>query len=490
MSVSKQIKNLAYESLIYGISGTVAKSIGIFLIPVYTKIFSPSDFGTIALISSLTDLMGMFVVLGLDNSSARWFYDSDKKSDQKCTISSWFWCQFCVSLIFAIGLSSVAYQVSVLLLKSSDYGILIQIAALTIPFGTFIKVFGNLLRYQRRGWTTSIFLTANSIGTIGAIIILIVVYKWGLFGIFSARLLAATTIALVALFMLKDWISTVYFSWKRLKEMLAFGLPLVPAAIASWITFSSDRYILQMFHNTSEVGLYSIAASLASGVALFTGAFQLAWGPFAFSIYREKESLDVYSRVFSFYALIFCFLGTVVSLFSPLLLRILTTTEYYSAYSCVPYLAFSYIALGATYLVSLGSGIAKKSRPIAISIFIGALVNIAFNFLLIPILGKEGAAISTLTANLCGATYLYIASQKNFQIPYKPKHAIVCLGFSFVLIAIDYFFIPIFGVRSFFLRIGMCFMFIPLAFWLGVIELVNVTNLFYSVSRRITIFSS
>jgi O-antigen/teichoic acid export membrane protein len=443
MSVIAHIKQLASESLIYGISGTIASSIGIFLIPIYTRIFSPSDYGIIALITTLTGLIGMFVVLGLDNSSGRWFYDSDKIQDQKHTISSWFWCQLGVSCIIAMGLFLLAPQISGLLLKSKDHAILIRIAALTIPFGTFSKVLGNWLRYQRRAWTTSIFSTANSLGIIGIIVLFVVVYRWGLIGIYSAGLIAAVITALVAVAILKTWINPVLVSWRRLKDMLIYGLPLVPAVIAYWITISSDRFILQIFHNTSEVGLYSIAATLASGVALFTGAFQMAWGPFAFSIYREKDSLNVYSKVFSLYALMFCFLGTAVSLFAPLLLRILTTPQYFSAASCVPLLVFSYIATGAIYITSIGSGIAKKSKPVAMSIFIGAVINITFNFLLIPSLGKYGAAVSTLVANLCGVIYLYIASQRNYSIPYQPWHAMVCLGFSWILIAIDPFWLGI-----------------------------------------------
>jgi O-antigen/teichoic acid export membrane protein len=471
MSVIAHIKQLASESLIYGISGTIASSIGIFLIPIYTRIFSPSDYGIIALITTLTGLFSIFIVLGLDNSSARWFYDFDKVQDQKYTISSWFWCQLSVSCIIAMGLFLLAPQISIFLLKSKDHAILIRIAALTSPFGTFSKVLGNWLRYQRRAWTTSIFSTVNSLGTIGIIVLFVVVYRWGLIGIYSARLIAAAITALVAVAILRTWITPVCFSWKRLREMLGFGLPLVPAAIAAWITISSDRFILQMFHNTAEVGLYSIAAMIASGVALVTGAFQMAWGPFAFSIYREKDSINVYSKVFSLYFVLFCLFGTIVSLFAPLLLRILTTPEYFSAASCVSFLVFSYIAIGTTYIVSIGSGIVKKSKPIAMSIFIGAVVNIAFNFLLIPYLGKDGAAVSSLGANLCAAIYLYIASQRNYPIPYKPKHAMVCLGYSWFLIAIDHFFIPTWGIGSFGIRIGM-------SFWLGIVRPIHAKRIF------------
>ncbi len=485
MSVSGHIKQLASESMIYGISGTIAKSIGIFLIPIYTRIFSPSDYGIIALITTLTGLIGKFIVLGLDNSSARWFYDSDKAQDQKYTISSWFWCQLGVSFIIAIGLFLFASQVSVFLLKSKDHAILVQIAALTIPFGTFSKVLGNWLRYQRRAWTTSIFSTTTSLGTIGIIVLFVVVYRWGLIGIYSARFIAAVITALVAVAILKTWINPILVSWARLKEMLIYGLPLVPAAIASWITISSDRFILQMFHDSAEVGLYSIAATLASGVALVTGAFQMSWGPFAFSIYRKKESLNVYSKVFSLYALMFCFLGTAISLFAPLLLRILTTPEYYKANSCVPFLSFSYIAIGATYVISIGSGIVKRSSPIAIGIFIGAAINIVLNFILIPRYGKEGAAIATLISFIGVLIYCYPVSQKDYRIPYRPLDMVICFVISCVLIVIDHLFIPALGIIPFFLRAGMCFVFIPLAFWLGIVRAVNVKNLFLFASHRI-----
>jgi len=490
MSVLSHIKQLTSESMIYGISGTIAQSIGIFLIPIYTRIFSPSDYGIIALITTLISLIGMFIVLGLDNSSARWFYDSDKMLDQKHTISSWLWCQLSVSLIIAIGLFLFASQVSIFLFKSKDYAILIRIAALAIPLGTFSKVLGNWLRYQRRAWTTSIFSTTNSLGTIGIIILFVVVYRWGLIGIYSARFIAAVITALVAVAILKTWINPVFVSWARLKEMLIYGLPLVPAAVASWITLSSDRFILQMFYNTAEVGLYSIAATLATGVALVTGAFQMAWGPFAFSIYREKESLNVYAKVLSLYALILCFLGTAVSLFAPLLLRILTTPEYYDANSCVPYLVFSYIAIGATYVISVGSGIAKRSTPIAIGIFIGAAINVALNFILIPRYGKEGAAIATIVSYIGVLVYRYPVSQKDYRIPYKPLDMVVCFGISFFLISIDRFFVPNWGVIAFFLRAGMCFMFIPLAFWLGIVKPVHVKHLLLFAIHSIKTASS
>ena len=484
MSVFRHIKQLAAESIIYGISGTVAKSIGFFLIPIYTRIFSPADYGIIALITTLTGLLGMFVVLGLDNSSARWFYDTDEVQNRKHTISSWFWCQLSVSCIIALGLLLFASHISALLLKSEEHAILICLAAITIPLRTFRKVLGNWLRYQRRAWIITIFATASSFGTIAIIVLFVIVLQWGLFGIYSANLIAAILIAIAAISILKTWISPAYLSWVRLKEMLEYGLPLVPAAIASWVTISSDRFILQMFHDNSEVGLYSVAATIASGIALITGAFQMAWGPFAFSIYREKESAEVYSEVLSLYAVIGCFMGTIVSLFAPLVLRVLTTREYFQSASCIPFLVFSFIIIGSTYIVGIGSGIVKRSTPIAIGIFVGASINIILNFLLIPRFGKEGAAIATLLSYLCVFIYRYPVSQKDYQIPYRIWDIVICFGFSWVLILIDHLFIPSSSLTAFGVRAGMCLLFIPLSLWLGIIRPDHIKRLFNLFSGR------
>lgn len=485
MDVAKYIKQLGSETIIYGISGTIGRFIGIFLIPLYTRVFSPADYGVIALVASLVELVSTFIVLGLDNSSGRWFYDSDDTGQRKRIISSWFWCQALMGVIAALIISLFAHQIAGSLLDSSQYATVIRVAALMIPLGTFSKVFGNWLRYQRRAWMTMIYFTTSSLGTIGLIALFVLVWGQGLVGLYWAQVTAAVLMALVVVAVFKSWIAPQYVSWTLLKEMLVFGLPLVPASIASWVRASSDRFILQMFSETSEVGLYAIAGTIASGVALITGAFQMAWGPFAFSILHEIDSVRVYSKVLSVYSLLGCLLGTAVSLFAPLFLQLLTTPDYFPAVSCVPYLAFSYLVVGAIYIVAIGSSIAKKSTPIAVSIFTGAGVNALLNFVLIPCFGREGAAFSALLSNICAVAYLYSASQKNYHIPYQLKDALICFGFSWLLIGIDHFFIPTSGLAAFGARVSMCLLFVPLAFWLRIIKPDQVGLLFAYAGCRV-----
>jgi len=484
MSTARYIRQLGSETAIYGISGTISRFIAIFLVPLYTRVFTPSDYGIIGSLASLTGLLSTFIVLGLDSASSRWYYDTDSSDRRRRVISSWFWCQLAVGLIVALVFILLAPQISNLLLGSQEYALLIRLVALAIPLGTCGKVLGNWLRYQRRAWLTAAYFTTTSLTTVCAIFLFVLVLHRGLEGLYQAQLIAAALMAVVAALILRSWIGPRRISPGILKEMLRFGLPLVPASVTAWVTASSDRLILPIFQGRAETGIYTVAVSLSSAVALVTNAFQLAWPPFAFSILNEPGSKQVYGKVLSVYALLGSLLCTGVSLFAPLLLYILTTPQYYSAASCVPFLVFSYLALGGIYIVALGCNIVKKSMPIATSTFLGAGVNTVLNLTLIPTLGKDGAAIATMVAYLSAVVYLYFVSQKHYPLPYRPRDVLVCFGFSWLLIGVDRLFLPTWGIWTFIVRGAMCLSFVPLAFALGIAKPAHVRQIWASVRRR------
>ena len=121
----------------------------------------------------------------------------------------------------------------------------------------------------------------------------------------------------------------------------------------------------------------------------------------------------------------------------------------------------------------------------AISIFLSAGISAALNFTLIPKIGMNGAAISALIANLISVIYLFYASQKLYPLPFRFRDAIICFGFSWMLIGINYLFIPSEGVTPIIVQLFMCLLFIPLAFWLGIIKKNHVYRAYIFVNQYI-----
>jgi O-antigen/teichoic acid export membrane protein len=485
MGVANSIRQLAGETLIYGISGTLSRFIGIFLLPMYTRVFSPADYGVVGVMTSLLALCGVLIVLGLDNASARWFYDTGDTLQRKRIMSSWFWCQMTVGMLAALLLLLLAPQIAALLLGTRDLAHLVRIAALTVPLGSFVRVLGNWLRYQRRAAMVTTYYTSTSLGLLGIIALFVLTWPGGLLGLYWAHLVAGLLTAAASVMIIRTWIAPRFVSWPVLKSMLAFGLPLAPASVASWMTALSDRLILSLFRDSSEVGVYTVAASLASVVALVTQAFQWAWGPFAFSLLRDRESAQVYSKALSLYALLGAFLCTAASLFSPWLLRVFATAPYYGAASNIPWLAFSHLAVGATTIAALGSQVVKKSGSIAMSAFVGAGINTLLNFLLIPAIGRDGAAIATFVAYTSATAYMFVASQKHYPLPYHFKDVILCAGFGWLLIGIDRLLVPGWSALAVTLRVALCLSYVPLAFGLGIVRPAHVRQALAHVGRHL-----
>jgi O-antigen/teichoic acid export membrane protein len=201
--------------------------------------------------------------------------------------------------------------------------------------------------------------------------------------------------------------------------MNRFGLPLVPSAVALWLTNFSDRFFLVKLSDLHEVGLYSIGVRLASAIVLLLTAFRLAWPAFAYSIDDDREAGRTYSFVLTYVVYMCCWLALALGLLAPWILKLITTKPFYPAQNVVAPLAFGVAAFGAYVVVQIGTGRSRQTRSNWVVTGAAAVVDVALNFILIPPYGRMGAAIATVTAY----TLLFIAmawrAQKVFPVPYQ-----------------------------------------------------------------------
>ncbi len=429
----RYIKQLAFESIVYGLSNIIARFSYIFLIPIYTRFLTPEEYGVFSLISVTITLISIFSALGLDNAAHRWYWDTEIVEERKVTLASWAWCQIAISLFFTILLFVFGDLIGYVIIHRGNTGIYFQLAAMAFLFSVLSNVFTNWLRMQRRPFTTMLFSVATSLSSILLNILFVATLHLGLTGIYIAQLLTAIVGMLIASVVLKDWVSPAKFRWVHLKKMLKFSYPMIPAAVFYWILNMSDRYFIQFFSSTSEVGLYQVGWSISFIVALITGAFQLAWGPFALSIHKQPEAKVVYSRVLLFYLWISCLISTALGIFAPELLRFLSTKDYTDASSVVGPLAFSHVFAGLTYIAVIGSTIVKTTAPYGIAVSISSGLTVVLYFFLVPQFGKEGAAFANLIGQAFIPAYVFYRSQKLYPIPYPFAPAFGILVLSLIL---------------------------------------------------------
>ena len=431
------LKQLAGESIIYGISSMLSRFIGIFLVPLYTRLLLPADYGALSLVNSTFYFIIVLAVFALDSAAARWYYDTEDINERKKTIASWFWFQLISSLILCSIIVLCSPLLSTYILKDGSKNILFIIPALGLLANILPTMVSNWLRFQRKAIHTVIFTVSTILINVGLNIFLVLYLKWGVKGILLSTLISNAIATLYVFTLMYEWILPTYFSKKILKDMLTYALPLLPTSLAFWVLNSSSAFVIDYYHTKTDVGLYQIAAMVASAVTMIVGAFQMAWGPFAFSIYEKPEAKQTYSMVLTLYCALMCLVALGVAMFAKEGLMLLTTKEYYGAYLAAGVLAFNGIIYGMAYIAIIGCSIHKDNKPLAVSVLFAAGITAILYFLLVPIWGIVGAALSTALGYLVVPIYLFYKSQKYWYIPYKFKIAIGIFQFSIFLYALS-----------------------------------------------------
>lgn len=229
--------------------------------------------------------------------------------------------------------------------------------------------------------------------------LLIVRYKWGLSGNFYGRLYVNIIFAIIyILIVYRNAILNLNIS--QIKKGLKFSLPLLPGAIGYLFISMSDRIILERFVTLSQIGIYSVAYTLAYSVSIVIQSGYRAFEPEIFKQYGSanfKVFIEKIQRVFMF--VVFVFAAT-LSVFAKDVLRIMTKGDFINGYLIIPIILLGVILTAQNAI--LGSVIiAEKNTKLSSSSTIaGGAVSIIFNLMLVPYYGIYCAAIASFIAYL------------------------------------------------------------------------------------------
>jgi len=425
------VKNLIKDMSAYLPAQIIPAVVGLISIPIITRLFRPEEYGNYVLVTATVGVLST-VIGWLSMSIIRFYpvYERDEKLDEfyenitKLVIIS----ILVVSLITSGILVILKPNISVRLYSLMWLGILVFIltSALGVPF--------HFLRAKRQiGWYSGLKIW-NSIAAISFGILLVMVFHLGVSG-----LLLGSVLSLVVAFpfLWKKAIEGVCPSTKGISPPFALGMakysfPLVTGNLAAWILSLSDRYILEFFRGSKEVGIYSASYGISEkSIMLLATLFMLASGPISMNIWEKggkKKSQEFVSRLTRYY-LIICLPAIVgLSALAKPLIGILTAQEYYEGYRIIPLVTLGAFFLGLQQRFQVGLLFYKRTHFIMFSVIASGLLNLALNFLLIPQYGYIAAAFTTSISYAFLLFLMIIVSQRFFvwQFPFKSLAKVMC----------------------------------------------------------------
>jgi O-antigen/teichoic acid export membrane protein len=395
--VFPRILELLRHSAVYGLGSIVARIVGVLLLPLYTRYLSPSDYGLIETLVALSAVLTALVAQGMKSAFFRFYFDSAEPARRLLVIRTAFWYVLAASTSVSVLGIVLAPQVSWLLFGTHDHGRLVIASFIGLWSALNYEQLTSLFRVEQRSSAYVVATLANVAITIGATVVLVVVFDKGPIGVLVGNF-TGTLIVYAALLLYSRHALGLQFDRKLYRAMNRFGLPLVPSAVALWLTNFSDRFFLIKLTDAHEVGLYSIGVRVASALVLLLTAFRLAWPAFAYSIDDDREAQRTYSFVLTYVVYVCCWIALALGLLAPWIVKLITTRPFYPAQNVVAPLAFGVAAFGAYVVVQIGTGRARQTRSNWLVTGAAAVLNVALNFALIPSYGRMGAAIATVAA--------------------------------------------------------------------------------------------
>ena len=414
----QRLKELLRHSAIYGVGSIIARVLGVLLLPLYTRYLSPSDYGLIETLVALAAVLTALVAQGMKSAFFRFYFDSTELERRLLVVRPAFWYVMAASTVVALAGIVLAPQISWLLFGTHDHGRLVIAAFIGFWAALNYEQMTSLFRVEQRSTAYVAATLCNVAITIGATILLVVVFHKGPLGVLVGNF-TGTLIVYAALLVYSRHALGLQFDRKLYRAMNRFGLPLVPSAVALWLTNFSDRFFLIKLSDAHEVGLYSIGVRIASAIILLLTAFRMAWPAFAYSIEDDREAQRTYSFVLTYVVYVCCWLALALGLLAPWIVRLITTAPFYPAQNVVAPLAFGVAAFGAYVVVQIGTGRARQTRSNWIVSGAAAVVNLTLNFALIPSYGRMGAAIATVVAYTLLFLGMAWRAQQVFPVPYQ-----------------------------------------------------------------------
>ena len=410
------ILKLTKESVVYGLGQAIGRGLQMLLVPLFTRVFRPDEYGVIDVIALVTSIAAFLIIMGTDVALARFFYERKDAAERREFVSTFAGVRLIVSLAFAGILFAFAPAFSNAILASPDYVKYVRIAALSLPFSVFVFFQNDVLRVTFQPWK---FIALNILDTVavsGLSILFVLGMHREVSGVLYARLIG-DAIAVAAGFVLIRHSLVPVFRRSLIWEPLRFGLFLLPASVAFWAISYADRWFLVRFTDLTAVGIYAVAVKLGTLMMLLISAFQLAWGPFAYAHAHEPHAKRLFARVVVLFTAVASGIALAVGLVAPEVLAWLVPASYHGAAAPGTLLAFGVVAFGVYTAVGIGANIEKRTHYQLIAAFTAAAVTIALAFTLVRPFRLMGVAAATLVGFAVSAALMYRLSQRVWPIP-------------------------------------------------------------------------
>ena len=425
-------KEFAKNTIILFIGKFATQFVSFLLLPLFTHFLLTDDYGLVDLLQSYIFLLVPVLSLRLDSVVFRFLIDKRENEKGKSKIIS--------NIIFVLSiivLISIVISILFIFIFRFKY-VLSTIINLIILMVSNVLL--QILRGLGKNKEYSIASIITGVSTLLINGILIIIFKFGANSILISSSIANLLVIIYVLFVSK---TLHYFDSKLIckndiKELLNYSLPMIPNSLSWWVVNVSDRTIIAIFLGKSFNGIYTVSCKFSNLLNSVFSIFSMSWQESA-SIHINDDDRDkFFSEMINKLFMAFSCISLIIIAVLPLIYNLIIGNKYLSSYNYIPILLY---ANSWNIMITLIGGIyvaLKKTKEIASTTIISAIINLLINFVFIKFIGLYAACISTLISYFAMSIYRHIDCKKYIDL--KINYLKITI-FTFVFIVSSIFYL-------------------------------------------------
>ncbi|MFV0391885.1 MAG: lipopolysaccharide biosynthesis protein [Paludibacteraceae bacterium] len=452
--MAKEMKSLAKDTAIYGLSSIVGKFINWLLVPLYTyKLANPAEYGIVTNLFAWTAILLVILTYGMETGFFR-FANKDPQNAKK-TYGNTMISLAVTSLLFVVSIVFF-HQPIANFLGYENTSEFIWMLGVIVAIDAFASIPFAYLRFQKRPIAFAglklLYIGLNILFNLFFLIVCPRLMKvapdtiswfynpgYGVGYIFISNLLATT---IQTLFLIPTILQGRFeFDKQLLKQILNYSYPLLFLGIAGIANQNLDKILFPFLRDDalSQLGIYGAVGKIAMIIMMFTQAFRYAYEPYVFAKNKDSDSKTAYSMAMKYYVIfaLLIFLG--VTMYIDVI-KYFIAPRYWIGLGILPIIMFSYIFQGIFFNLSIWYKLTDKNHYGAWFSVIGTMVILIGNILFVPKFSYWASVWSSFAGFFVIMLLSYFSGQKFMPINYNLKK----IGF-YMLLAIGLLVVSIYN---------------------------------------------
>lgn len=432
------MKSLAKDTAIYGLSSIVGRFLNYLLVPLYTHVISAAS-GGYGIVTNLYAYVALLLVILTFGMETTFFRFANKEDEDAHTVFSTTMAMVgFLSLLFLGCIFGLINPISNALgyAGHKDY---ILMMAVVVALDAIQAIPFCYLRFRKKAIKFASLKLLFIVMNIGLnLLYFVVLGKTDVFYVFALNLVCT---GLITFFFIPELASIRWhFDLSLLRRMFSYSWPILVLGIAGILNQAADKMIFPLVYpdhakGVQELGIYGACVKVAMIMAMITQAFRYAYEPFVFAESRDKDKNTTYALGMKYF-LIFTLLAFLCVVAYLPLLKYMVGSSYWEGLKVIPIVMAAEIMMGVYFNLSFWYKLIDKTIYGAFFSLAGCSVLIIINLVFIPRYSYMACAWGGFAGYATAMVLCYLVGQRKNPINYPMKSIMVYVAIAVLFYAI------------------------------------------------------